>query len=189
MLIFNSTRRTRPVRQIADIRKRESTAEETMIKRKLAVLVLASTCAGMAQSVTQEGEGSKQNAFAVGASVGDACIMTQPQDVQVAPILYWTSNNTATGSTSVNIRCNTGARYRLSVSQPATLSKSGDLPLLVGVTPLLRRQGTAGQLGDTANTVLGRSFDFNVTVTRPTRFQRAGQYSGNATVTLNVLAP
>ncbi|GAA4009062.1 hypothetical protein GCM10022631_21710 [Deinococcus rubellus] len=175
-----------------------------MMKKSLTTLLALACCSSLAVPVTQQGTGSNFNTFGVNSSVGDSCTMSQAADVNVGP-LYWTqSANTVNGNTDVTINCNTGAKYKLGVSEPVTLTKSGELiPLVVVVAPpaivvannLFNRPFVSGQPAgflrplDNSNTAGGRTFPINVTVTKPTRFQRGGQYSTTVAVTLTVVAP
>ncbi|GAA4009057.1 hypothetical protein GCM10022631_21700 [Deinococcus rubellus] len=142
--------------------------------------------------VTQNGTGSQSNSFQINATVGDACTMSQPGDVTI-PVMYWTqSADAATGTTTVNVMCNTGANFRVDVSPtPITLTnsstKTGTKTLTATVTGQSIGDESSGA-GNAANTLLGYTKTLTVSVPKPVQDNIQGSYTGTATVTLSVLA-
>lgn len=168
--------------------------------KKIALLAALFSASAFAAPVTQQGPGSTNNSFAINATVGDACRMSQAGDVTFVAPLYWTQDAaTVDQTTSVKVECNTGAPFEVSFDgaegdASVTLTNlnsnplSGSTTLNATVTGQSTDTEVAGD-GNSANTLNGYTKTLTVTVNRPDQANIKGSYSGNVTVVLSVVAP
>lgn len=145
----------------------------------LFALTMVSAAFAIPSSNTVEGIGnSTDQNFTINATVGDACRLSAPAAVTIDTPMYWTQDaQIVTGSTSVNVACNTGTYFNLFVSQPVTLTNTNSGAELLGHPYITDGTGNPYTAG-------GLTYSINVDVERPTQDNMSGQYSGVATVTL-----